>query len=321
MAETALPDGVDGERSVRGVAPFETAGPDDLAYMDNPAYARPRSRRPRPGSASSRRALPPKFRATTIADRDRRSPIGSSRRCLALLFPSAPAAGSSAFAATGISPGSFVHPTARLEQGVTVDPGAVVGPRRGRSAPEPSIGAQAVIGPHVRIGRDCSIGPNVTISHAFIGNRVILHPGVRIGQDGFGFAMGPQGPPEGPAGRARHHPGRRRDRRQHDGRPRREPRHGDRRGHQDRQPRADRPQRRDRPPLRDRRPGRHCRLDDGRGFRRHRRTGRGAGAMCGSVPAPRSRRPAASTATCRPAPAGAASRRGPCANGSARSQP
>ena len=26
-----------------------------------------------------------------------------------------------------------------------------------------------------------------------IGNRVILHPGVRVGQDGFGFAMGPFG--------------------------------------------------------------------------------------------------------------------------------
>ena len=29
--------------------------------------------------------------------------------------------------------------------------------------------------------------------HALIGDRVIIHAGVRIGQDGFGFAMGPQG--------------------------------------------------------------------------------------------------------------------------------
>ena len=55
------------------------------------------------------------------------------------------------------------------------------------------MGAHAVIGPKVKIGRDCSIGATVTVSHAFLGNRVILHPGVRIGQDGFGFAMGPQG--------------------------------------------------------------------------------------------------------------------------------
>ena len=29
--------------------------------------------------------------------------------------------------------------------------------------------------------------------HALIGNRVIIHAGARIGQDGFGFAMGPRG--------------------------------------------------------------------------------------------------------------------------------
>jgi UDP-3-O-[3-hydroxymyristoyl] glucosamine N-acyltransferase len=31
------------------------------------------------------------------------------------------------------------------------------------------------------------------VLHALIGDRVILHPGVRIGQDGFGYAMGPEG--------------------------------------------------------------------------------------------------------------------------------
>jgi UDP-3-O-[3-hydroxymyristoyl] glucosamine N-acyltransferase len=31
------------------------------------------------------------------------------------------------------------------------------------------------------------------VLHAYLGNRVILHPGVRIGQDGYGFAMGPGG--------------------------------------------------------------------------------------------------------------------------------
>jgi UDP-3-O-[3-hydroxymyristoyl] glucosamine N-acyltransferase len=110
---------------------------------------------------------------------------------LGLLFPSAMRPESS-FAAAGISPGSFVHPSARLEHGVRVDPGAVIGPHA-EIGSGTLIGAHAVIGPQVKIGRDCSIAANVTVSHAFIGNRVILHPGVRIGQDGFGFAMGPQG--------------------------------------------------------------------------------------------------------------------------------
>jgi UDP-3-O-[3-hydroxymyristoyl] glucosamine N-acyltransferase len=45
----------------------------------------------------------------------------------------------------------------------------------------------------VRIGRDCAVGAGATVQHTLIGDRVILHPGVRIGQDGFGFAMGPKG--------------------------------------------------------------------------------------------------------------------------------
>jgi UDP-3-O-[3-hydroxymyristoyl] glucosamine N-acyltransferase len=75
---------------------------------------------------------------------------------------------------------------------VRVDPGAVVGPQAEIGAGT-LIGAHSVIGSNVKIGRDCSIAANVTVTHAYLGNRVILHPGVRIGQDGFGFAMGPQG--------------------------------------------------------------------------------------------------------------------------------
>jgi UDP-3-O-[3-hydroxymyristoyl] glucosamine N-acyltransferase len=55
------------------------------------------------------------------------------------------------------------------------------------------IGATAVIGPGVRIGRDCSVGASAVISNALIGDRVIIHPGCKIGQDGFGYVMGGTG--------------------------------------------------------------------------------------------------------------------------------
>ena len=51
-----------------------------------------------------------------------------------------------------------------------------------------------MIGAAVEIGDDCRIGANVTLSHCLIGVRVVLHPGVRIGQAGFGFAPDPAGP-------------------------------------------------------------------------------------------------------------------------------
>jgi UDP-3-O-[3-hydroxymyristoyl] glucosamine N-acyltransferase len=69
---------------------------------------------------------------------------------------------------------------------VTVDPGAVIGPRAEIGAGS-IIAATAVIGPDVLIGRDCTIGAGSSIMHALIGDRVVIHPGCRIGQDGFGY--------------------------------------------------------------------------------------------------------------------------------------
>jgi UDP-3-O-[3-hydroxymyristoyl] glucosamine N-acyltransferase len=50
------------------------------------------------------------------------------------------------------------------------------------------IGANAHIGNGVSIGEESEIYPNAVIQYALLGNNVIIHPGVKIGQDGFGFA-------------------------------------------------------------------------------------------------------------------------------------
>ena len=55
------------------------------------------------------------------------------------------------------------------------------------------VAAGAVVGYRVMIGRGCYIGAGASVMHALVGDRVILHAGVRIGQDGFGFAMGAEG--------------------------------------------------------------------------------------------------------------------------------
>jgi UDP-3-O-[3-hydroxymyristoyl] glucosamine N-acyltransferase len=85
-----------------------------------------------------------------------------------------------------------IDATARIEEGAFIETGACIGPEAyiGRGA---RIAAGAVIGYRVAIGRECFIGPGASIVHALIGNRVIIHAGARIGQDGFGFAMGPSG--------------------------------------------------------------------------------------------------------------------------------
>ncbi len=85
-----------------------------------------------------------------------------------------------------------VHPKASLETGVIVEPGAVIGAGAAIGA-ETVICAGAVIGANVQVGRRCRIGTGATISYALLGDNVIIHSGVRIGQDGFGFAMGATG--------------------------------------------------------------------------------------------------------------------------------
>jgi UDP-3-O-[3-hydroxymyristoyl] glucosamine N-acyltransferase len=94
----------------------------------------------------------------------------------------------SSLAPAGSVAGAHVDKTARLESDITIEPGAVIGPRA-EIGSGTIIGANAVIGAEVRVGRDCTIGSSVVVSHSLIGDRVIIHPGCKIGQDGFGYVM------------------------------------------------------------------------------------------------------------------------------------
>jgi UDP-3-O-[3-hydroxymyristoyl] glucosamine N-acyltransferase len=73
-----------------------------------------------------------------------------------------------------------------LEDGITIGANAVISPgvEIGRGS---SIGANAVIGPGVTIGRNASVGASTTIEFAHLGNGVVIHPGARVGAEGFGW--------------------------------------------------------------------------------------------------------------------------------------
>lgn len=176
--------------TVSGVAPLDTAGSGDLAFLDNQKYAH---------HLASTKALAcfvhPRFVSKVPADvaaLETPEPYRAYAIALAKLYP----AGFHLEGAYGdrdvVSPRATIHPTAVLEPGAIVEPGAIIG-ARAEIGQGTVIGANAVIGHDVRIGRNGYVGANATVIHSLIGNRVILHPGVRIGQDGFGFAMGPKG--------------------------------------------------------------------------------------------------------------------------------
>ncbi len=188
MVGAPLPEGADGSREIHSVAALDRAGPRDLVFLENPRYADDLD-----GTAAAACLVAPKYAARVPAGTIAlvtAKPYHAVAAFLAALFPEAMKPGS-LFGSDGVAPGSTVHPSARFEQGVTVDPGAVVGPGA-EVGSGTVICANAVIGPGVKIGRNCSIGPSASVMHTLIGNNVIIHGGARIGQDGFGFAMGPQ---------------------------------------------------------------------------------------------------------------------------------
>lgn len=115
-------------------------------------------------------------------------PQESFVRAAAFFFPAALRPGAQT-GETGVSPAAHVSPSACLEPGVVVEAGAVIcaGAAIGSGT---VVAANAVVGANCRIGRDCHIGFGASVQFALIGNRVILHPGVRVGQDGFGFIRG-----------------------------------------------------------------------------------------------------------------------------------
>jgi len=180
--------GADPDLEIKDVRPLDSAAVGDLSFVDNPKYLPLLAK-----TGASACIVAPKF--------VRRLPKGTCglvmpepyrgfAKAIALFYPGSvrpKTAGDGAIGAT-----HNVHPTAVLEADVVVEPGAVIGPEAhiGRGT---TIAAGAVIGYRVHVGRECYIGPNAAITHALIGNRVALHAGVAIGQDGFGFAMGKEG--------------------------------------------------------------------------------------------------------------------------------
>jgi UDP-3-O-[3-hydroxymyristoyl] glucosamine N-acyltransferase len=174
---------------IDGLAALDRAGPRNLTFCDNRKYA-DQLARTRAGACfvgERLESLVPSHVAVLQTPDPYRAFVTLARALHAdSLRPQ------SCFGNDGISPTAVIHPTASLEDGVIVDPLAVIGPDA-EIGSGTVIGANAVIGAGVKIGRDCSIGIGASILCSLIGNGVIIHPGCRIGQDGYGYLPGREG--------------------------------------------------------------------------------------------------------------------------------
>ncbi|TVR98327.1 MAG: UDP-3-O-(3-hydroxymyristoyl)glucosamine N-acyltransferase [Rhodospirillales bacterium] len=173
----------DPDRLFGGVAALDQAGPGEVSFLED-------------------RRLLPAFRNTRAgACVVRPDMAGEAPAGTALLLSTEPHRAFAKLAAAfhpmpeweaGVHPTAILETGARIGDGTRIEAYAVVGA-------DAEIGAGCCIGPHVVVGRGCVIGSGVMVGAGAsllfcrIGNRVIIHPGVRIGQDGYGYVLGSAG--------------------------------------------------------------------------------------------------------------------------------
>ena len=183
FADAELADGVDGAKRIVDIAALDDACGDDISFLDNRRYTEA-FKRSRAGACIVRRDLAeraPDGMALVLSEQPY---LGFAR--IARAFYPLPAV------EAGVSPNAHVAEDAVVGEGSRIEAGAVLGPgcQTGKRC---HIDANAVIGAGVVLGDDCRIGAAASLSHCLVGNRVMIYPGVRIGEDGFGFASGADG--------------------------------------------------------------------------------------------------------------------------------
>ncbi len=173
----------DAARLVTGVGPLDAAGKAEISFLDNRRYASQLA-----ATRAGAVVLPPDFAnrvPESCAAIITKQPYLGFARIAARLYPRpAPR--------PGIHPSAVVDPSAVIGAGTEIGPLAVIGAGA-------EIGSDCVIGPHavigdgVVLGEGCRVMAHASVSHCIAGRFVVLHPGVRIGQEGFGFAVTPEG--------------------------------------------------------------------------------------------------------------------------------
>ena len=158
----------DPDLRIEGLAPLESATPHDLSFLSHAKY---------------RSLLSASKAACVIVSSQMQSVAAARGACIVVDQPYLYFARVTQFwkqrrvAAKDVNgQPPRIHPSAVVDPAAIIHPQASIGPlciiERGAR-----VGADTVLKSHVTVGEDCSVG-----------ERCILHPGVVIGADGFGFA-------------------------------------------------------------------------------------------------------------------------------------
>jgi UDP-3-O-[3-hydroxymyristoyl] glucosamine N-acyltransferase len=166
------------------IAPLASATEGDVSFCLNNRRYLPALAATQASAVIVHRDMRDKVPATSVAIVVA-DPLVAWAKVAALFHPEPPAS-------PGIHSSAVVAASARIDSTVEIGPLAVIG-ENVRIGPRGRIGAMVVIGDGVEIGCDVRIGSHASLSHTLIGDRVYIYPGVRIGQEGFGFAITQEG--------------------------------------------------------------------------------------------------------------------------------
>ena len=163
-------------RRVHGVATLETAGPGDLSFLTNPRY-----REAAASSLAGAILVGPGVRIERFDLLVAPDPYLALAEILDRMNP-APRH------SPGISPDARVAPDAQLGDAVAIAAFAVLGAGV-RLGDRVSVGAGVVIGDGASVSDDTTLMPRVVLyPGTSVGSRCLIHAGVVLGGDGFGFA-------------------------------------------------------------------------------------------------------------------------------------
>ena len=167
-----------------GIRTLRDAGPSDVALLHNPKYIDDATTT-QAGVCITTAALAVHLPSTTIA-LIHTKPYRIFAQIIVHMYQRPPLQGN-------IHPSTVIAPSAHIDSSCKVGAFCVIGE-------QVRIGAGGNIGPHchisdgVQIGNNAHIESHVSIAYATIGNNVMIKPGARIGQPGFGFHMDEAGP-------------------------------------------------------------------------------------------------------------------------------
>lgn len=189
LADARLERG-DASKQIRDVATLALAADGHVTFFDNPKYIE-QAKSTRADACVIREDMV-SYLPDDVAALVTEEPYRGYARIAAAFYPDVAEPNPGQPALAGIAVGAVIDPDAEIGDDCQISSGAVieVGARIGARC---RIGPNATIGRGVVLGSDCAIGPGVTLTHCLLGSRVVIHAGARVGQDGFGFAMGPKG--------------------------------------------------------------------------------------------------------------------------------